>query len=56
MHVVAEGVEDATQRDLLLELRCDEVQGFFYSRPVPADAFQDLLRTAPFQVNPAIAG
>ncbi|HEY9898714.1 MAG TPA: EAL domain-containing protein [Pantanalinema sp.] len=56
MHVVAEGVEDVTQRDLLLELRCDEVQGFFYSRPVPADAFQDLLRTAPFLVNPAIAG
>ncbi len=35
LRVVAEGVERATQDALLRELGCDEVQGFFYGRPVP---------------------
>jgi EAL domain-containing protein (putative c-di-GMP-specific phosphodiesterase class I) len=36
--VVAEGVESAEQRDILLKLRCDELQGFFFAKPMPADA------------------
>ena len=36
--VVAEGVETAGQRDVLLELKCDELQGFFFARPMPADS------------------
>ncbi|PCH79903.1 MAG: hypothetical protein COB90_10320 [Hyphomicrobiales bacterium] len=31
---IAEGVEDAQQRDILMEYGCDEIQGFFYSRPL----------------------
>ena len=38
--VVAEGVESAESLALLQDLHCDEVQGYFISRPVP---FQDLL-------------
>ncbi len=34
--VVAEGVETRGQRDILLRLGCDELQGFFYARPMPA--------------------
>jgi diguanylate cyclase (GGDEF)-like protein len=34
--VVAEGVETAGQRDALLQLDCDELQGFFFARPMPA--------------------
>lgn len=34
--VVAEGVETAGQRDALLQLDCDEMQGFFFARPMPA--------------------
>jgi EAL domain-containing protein (putative c-di-GMP-specific phosphodiesterase class I) len=34
---VAEGVETAAQRDVLRRLGCDEVQGFLYARPLPAD-------------------
>ncbi len=30
LRVVAEGVETARQRDILLELNCDELQGYFY--------------------------
>ena len=35
--VVAEGVETEGQRDILLDLGCDELQGFFLARPMPAD-------------------
>jgi EAL domain-containing protein (putative c-di-GMP-specific phosphodiesterase class I) len=41
MSVIAEGVESHTQRDSLLRLGCDEMQGFLYSRPVPAKALLD---------------
>jgi diguanylate cyclase (GGDEF)-like protein len=36
MSVIAEGVESHTQRDSLIRLGCDEMQGFLYSRPVTA--------------------
>jgi EAL domain-containing protein (putative c-di-GMP-specific phosphodiesterase class I) len=35
---VAEGVESPGERDALLALGCDQAQGYFFSRPVPADA------------------
>ena len=38
LRVVAEGVETAAQRDILVELGCDELQGFFFARPMPAAA------------------
>ena len=36
LRVVAEGVETAGQRDILVGLGCDEMQGFFFARPMPA--------------------
>jgi diguanylate cyclase (GGDEF)-like protein len=36
LSVTAEGVEDTEQRDCLVELGCDELQGFLFSAPVPA--------------------
>lgn len=46
LKVVAEGVETEEQSALLALLGCDEIQGFFYSRPVPADLFgQQFLRS-----------
>jgi diguanylate cyclase (GGDEF)-like protein len=38
LRVVAEGVETDGQRAILMDLRCDELQGFFFARPMPADA------------------
>lgn len=38
--VVAEGVETQEQSRLLLLLKCDEMQGFLVSRPVPADILE----------------
>ncbi|HEX8610808.1 MAG TPA: EAL domain-containing protein [Telluria sp.] len=43
MTVVAEGVETRDQLDYLDGAGCDEVQGYFFSRPVPADEFAALL-------------
>lgn len=40
LRVVAEGVETGGQRDILLGMRCDELQGFFFARPMPADRLQ----------------
>lgn len=39
MQVLAEGVETASQVKILRELDCDEIQGFYYSRPVPWEEF-----------------
>ena len=38
LRVVAEGVETEGQRDILLGVGCDELQGFFFARPMTADA------------------
>ncbi len=37
MEVTVEGVETQTQTDFLIEMGCDQFQGFFFSRPMPAD-------------------
>lgn len=42
--VVAEGVETDAQRVALERLGCDAAQGFWFSRPLPAEAMHDLLR------------
>jgi diguanylate cyclase (GGDEF)-like protein len=36
MHTVAEGVETAEQMTILRRINCDQAQGFFQSRPIPA--------------------
>ena len=42
--VIAEGVENAMQGEFLRAEGCDEFQGFYYGRPIPADEFAELLR------------
>ncbi|EYS97677.1 chemotaxis protein CheX [Cupriavidus sp. SK-4] len=44
MKVVAEGVESASQLDILNEMGCDEVQGYLLSLPLDAAGFADALR------------
>jgi diguanylate cyclase (GGDEF)-like protein/PAS domain S-box-containing protein len=43
MRVVAEGVETHIQRDAALNMGCDAIQGFLYSRPVPAGQVPKLM-------------
>jgi EAL domain-containing protein (putative c-di-GMP-specific phosphodiesterase class I) len=42
--VVAEGVETLEQQAFLREQACDEMQGYYFSRPIAADEFATLLR------------
>ncbi len=44
LKVIAEGVEEDAQVHLLKELGCDQIQGFYASQPLPADAVEGLLR------------
>ena len=41
--VIAEGVETAEQMELLKKIGCDIIQGYYFSRPVPADEFKNLI-------------
>ena len=43
MTTTAEGVETQEQLDKMREEGCSEVQGYFYSRPVPASEIAQLL-------------
>jgi EAL domain-containing protein (putative c-di-GMP-specific phosphodiesterase class I) len=44
LKVVAEGVENFAQFNFLRDRGCDEIQGFLFSRPVPKDEFEHLLK------------
>ena len=46
LETVAEGIELEQQRDRLRALKCRYGQGFFYSRPVPADELDPMLLSA----------
>ena len=43
LKVVAEGVEEESQLDILRRYDCEMLQGFLYSRPLNAERFEKLL-------------
>ncbi|OOZ37915.1 putative bifunctional diguanylate cyclase/phosphodiesterase, partial [Solemya elarraichensis gill symbiont] len=45
--VVAEGVETEKQKEFLTDMGCDLLQGFLFSRPIPASEYQKLVRSEP---------
>ena len=47
--VLAEGVETEAQLDQVMALGCDFAQGFYFSRPVPAEQIDELLLQAPWR-------
>ena len=55
----AEGVEDAAALERLRELGCQEVQGYYLARPMPATALEALLvsgQTLPVVIRSASSG
>ncbi|MEG2259952.1 MAG: EAL domain-containing protein, partial [Oscillospiraceae bacterium] len=50
--VVAEGVETREQVNLLRNMDCDYVQGYYYARPLPSDDFSILLANAEISPMP----
>ncbi len=44
LHIIAEGIETAGQYDYLRHHGADEIQGFYFSKPLPVSAFNKLLR------------
>jgi len=43
LDVIAEGVETVEQRNFLVENGCNHIQGYYYSKPIPADELEVIL-------------
>jgi diguanylate cyclase (GGDEF)-like protein/PAS domain S-box-containing protein len=53
LSVIAEGIENRATADLLISMGCEEGQGYFFGRPMPAQAFEDQFLVAPEAVGEA---
>ena len=51
MDVVAEGVETVEQLEILKEYNCNTIQGYLFSKPVPAEEFATLLRKGKIETS-----
>jgi EAL domain-containing protein (putative c-di-GMP-specific phosphodiesterase class I) len=43
LNVLAEGVENSLQLEFLKDNECQEIQGFYYYKPIPAEKMEKLL-------------
>ena len=48
LNVVAEGVETAEAVAILKDIGCDKLQGYYFSKPLPIDEFNDWLHHSEF--------
>jgi len=45
LEIIAEGVEREEQKEFIVSNGCDKIQGYFYSKPLPADEMEEYLQT-----------
>lgn len=43
LHITAEGVENQMQLEYLQQVKCDDIQGFLFARPMPSVQFEEFL-------------
>ena len=43
MSVVAEGVETEEQKQMVIDLGVEQIQGYYYSKPLPGDGMEGFL-------------
>jgi diguanylate cyclase (GGDEF)-like protein len=55
LNVIAEGVETDAQVGFLQDHHCNEMQGYYFSRPIPAEEFAELLRAGKIMAHHAPA-
>ena len=46
MEITAEGVETVEQLMFLCNLDCDDIQGYYFSRPLPVKEYEECLKEA----------
>jgi diguanylate cyclase (GGDEF)-like protein/PAS domain S-box-containing protein len=56
LSVIAEGIENEASAELLLRMGCEEGQGYFFGRPMPAHAFQSQFLAGPHPTENSAAG
>lgn len=44
LELIAEGVENKEQLDFLIQEGCSNIQGYYYSKPLPSDIYEEFLR------------
>ena len=49
LEVIAEGVDNAEQVDMLRKLHCDEIQGYYYSKPLPKKEYDAFIMSNSFE-------
>ena len=49
--VIVEGVETREQLDFLNNCMCDEIQGFYYFKPMPVNEIEELLKKSNYKVD-----
>ena len=46
LSVVAEGVETEEQKQMVIDLGVEQIQGYYYSKPLPGDEMEGFLKAA----------
>ena len=55
MEVIAEGVDNKEQLEVLRKIKCDTIQGFYYAKPLPKADYEKFLLNNPFEKKEDVA-